>query len=557
MSTRQRVAVVTGGGGGIGGAIAEDLGRSGWFVVTVDPLVTLDGTEQLARTRGDHGRAHRGRRRLGPGLLGLGHRRRRPCVLSSTNWPTSAAASTPWSTWPASPGRATRPRDRGGLAGPARRAPGRLPQRARGSAAAHGGGRARAHPRHHLGFGLAGGRRRRLQRGQARRRLPDLAAGPAGAPRRHRQRPLTHRQHPHGAGRPRAGPARGPQGRRGRTDAQLHARARGHRAAGRPRRQRRLRLVQRPGALRRRSRGGGRRPAPPHRGRAHRRTPPRWPACSTRSSPAPSSPPRPSRPATAAATRASPASSTRPRRPSTPPVAVQSCAIVSDRPELAGALQHRPATTRAIACHQADVAHGFDGTAKSCSRPSKGPDRSTPSWSRSRATRVPRARSTGWEHVLADHRGLLNALHDDASWSRAVADYTAAADRPVRLHDPDRRHHTGRPQPGPGRRRSWPASPPRGTKGRVTAFTAGLEADRRGRHRGRGRAGGPAARPIPTAPPWPGPSWWCSDHWIGLRSHPRPIGTVTYGGPAIPDWLDDSLREIVGRHRPTGLSKYQ
>ena len=38
---------MTGGGGGIGGAIAEELGRSGWFVVTVDPLVTLEGTEEL------------------------------------------------------------------------------------------------------------------------------------------------------------------------------------------------------------------------------------------------------------------------------------------------------------------------------------------------------------------------------------------------------------------------------------------------------------------------------------------------------------------------------
>ncbi len=38
---------MTGGGGGIGAAIAEELGRGGWFVVTVDPLVTLDGTEQL------------------------------------------------------------------------------------------------------------------------------------------------------------------------------------------------------------------------------------------------------------------------------------------------------------------------------------------------------------------------------------------------------------------------------------------------------------------------------------------------------------------------------
>ena len=47
MSTRQQVCVVTGGGGGIGAAVAEELGRNGWFVVTVDPLVTLDGTETL------------------------------------------------------------------------------------------------------------------------------------------------------------------------------------------------------------------------------------------------------------------------------------------------------------------------------------------------------------------------------------------------------------------------------------------------------------------------------------------------------------------------------
>ena len=47
MIGRQRVAVVTGGGGGIGGAIAEELGRGGWHVVTVDPLVTLDGSERL------------------------------------------------------------------------------------------------------------------------------------------------------------------------------------------------------------------------------------------------------------------------------------------------------------------------------------------------------------------------------------------------------------------------------------------------------------------------------------------------------------------------------
>ena len=33
--------------------------------------------------------------------------------------------------------------------------------------------------------------------------------------------------------------------------------------------------------------------------------------------------------------------------------------------------------------------------------------------------------------------------------------------------------------------------------------------------------------------------------WIGLRSHPRPGGSITFGGPAVPDWLDDTLRSIV------------
>ncbi|MDT7756517.1 MAG: hypothetical protein QOH27_2415, partial [Mycobacterium sp.] len=47
MSDRQRVVVVTGGGGGIGAAIAESISRTGAFVVTVDPLVSVDGSEQL------------------------------------------------------------------------------------------------------------------------------------------------------------------------------------------------------------------------------------------------------------------------------------------------------------------------------------------------------------------------------------------------------------------------------------------------------------------------------------------------------------------------------
>jgi hypothetical protein len=33
--------------------------------------------------------------------------------------------------------------------------------------------------------------------------------------------------------------------------------------------------------------------------------------------------------------------------------------------------------------------------------------------------------------------------------------------------------------------------------------------------------------------------------WFGLRSHPRPIGSISFGGPAVPAWFDDTLGEVV------------
>ena len=150
--------------------------------------------------------------------------------------------------------------------------------------------------------------------------------------------------------------------------------------------------------------------------------------------------------------------------------------------------------------------------------------------------------------MLADHRGLLEALHDDASWSRAVADYAGAADRPVRLVVlTDATSPAGRSRAQSSAQLARVAAA--GTKKRVTALTAGLEAS--------GPSATKAAAELaahllahPDSAPLAGAELVVRDEWLGLRSHPRPIGTVTYGGPAIPDWLDGSLCEIVGATNP-------
>jgi hypothetical protein len=36
-----------------------------------------------------------------------------------------------------------------------------------------------------------------------------------------------------------------------------------------------------------------------------------------------------------------------------------------------------------------------------------------------------------------------------------------------------------------------------------------------------------------------------SADWIGLRSHPGPSGSISFGGPELPPWVDGTLRDLV------------
>lgn len=225
------------------------------------------------------------------------------------------------------------------------------------------------------------------------------------------------------------------------------------------------------------------------------------------------------------------------------PGAVHTCALVSDRSDLATALQ-AALERRSFTCLPVDVAHGFEGTATSLRAAVGG---GTPIDAVVVALEGhPRTSSAleGWEHVLADHRGIIKPLHDDASWVRSIADYTAEADRPVRLV-----LLTEATTPA-GQSRAQAASQiarvaAAGTKGRLTVFTAGLESDTPAATE---VAGELAAHLLshPDVTPLAGAGLAVREGWIGLRRHPQPIGTVSYGGPTIPSWLDDALREIVG-----------
>ena len=150
--------------------------------------------------------------------------------------------------------------------------------------------------------------------------------------------------------------------------------------------------------------------------------------------------------------------------------------------------------------------------------------------------------------MLAEHRGIIDHIYTDASWARAAADYASSADRPVQLVTVTDAVTTG------GRSRAQASAQlarvaEGSTQGRVTAFAASIETSEV-----------EAAQPVGElvahlignheASALAGAELVIGAGWIGLRGHPRPIGSIIYGGPAVPDWLDATLREIVTGRPP-------
>jgi NAD(P)-dependent dehydrogenase (short-subunit alcohol dehydrogenase family) len=224
--------------------------------------------------------------------------------------------------------------------------------------------------------------------------------------------------------------------------------------------------------------------------------------------------------------------------------AARTCAVVSDRPAVAAAVT-AALEARAIEITVLDastVPAGFESAAGALAAAEERSG-AIDAVVVALAGPAPSSAATEWERILDEHEGAVDGIHADAGWARAVADRSAGTDRPIRLvtlTDAVTAGGASRAQAAAQHARSAR----RATKDRVAAFAVSAEASAAGTP----SLGELAAHLVgsPEAVALSGAELVAGTGWVGLRSHPRPTGSITFGGPEVPSWLDATLRAVVG-----------
>lgn len=150
----------------------------------------------------------------------------------------------------------------------------------------------------------------------------------------------------------------------------------------------------------------------------------------------------------------------------------------------------------------------------------------------------PAADGADWQRLLAEHAGLTEQIHTDARWTRAAADLARSTERPLRLVTVTAATTAG------GRSRAQAAAQlaragRKATGGLVTPLPVSAETDRFPTDLVGHLVCSPAAADLA------GAELVAGTVWFGLRSHPRPVGAITFGGPELPAWFDQVLTEMV------------
>ncbi|BDX32826.1 hypothetical protein TUM20985_33730 [Mycobacterium antarcticum] len=205
---------------------------------------------------------------------------------------------------------------------------------------------------------------------------------------------------------------------------------------------------------------------------------------------------------------------------------VRSCAVVTDRPLVATALADALAAW-GVASHAIDSPtalaslDALDAVVVAMA----GADETE-------------AATSAWQRILDEHADIAEQIHADARWARAVADLAVDEQRPIRLVTVTAATTAG------GRTRAQAAAQlaragRAATGDLVWAFAISAESEDVPARFAAHLACSPEAVSLA------GAELASQTSWFGLRSHPRPIGSISFGGPAVPGWFDDVLREIV------------
>ena len=217
-------------------------------------------------------------------------------------------------------------------------------------------------------------------------------------------------------------------------------------------------------------------------------------------------------------------------------------AVVTDDPAwetaLLGALVERGCTTVVVA----PDTNGFDDSAARL-RALDGPVEAIVVARRGARRGAAGADAPGWAAMLDEHAGLPTAIGDDAAWARATAELVAVTGRPTRLVTVvDAADAGGRTRAQAAAQLSRAARS--ATADLVEAFAVSVEDASAA---GRAHAAQITAHLAgsPDAGALSGAELAVTERWLGLRAHPHPAWTISFGGPAVPDWIDGALARMI------------
>lgn len=149
-----------------------------------------------------------------------------------------------------------------------------------------------------------------------------------------------------------------------------------------------------------------------------------------------------------------------------------------------------------------------------------------------------------WKSLLDAHAGIAaEAIQTHGAWQWAAAGHAATHGRPVRVvHGVEASTPAGRTVAQAVIQMVRAANEtPSGSP--ADSFCVAIETSDRRDHEAVGQlmsrlAGAGDSESLRGAELVAGPGW------VGLRRHPGPVATATFGGGAVPDWVGDALRQV-------------